>query len=239
MMTKPSKLTFATIVVLAVFLTTIFFAVFAAIIAHADPIGDSQTMSSPFEHETSELAILEVDRGIRFFLRQSPCWGLAMDGRARREMAEKIAKAAADNGVPPLLLTLMAKRESSFSPEAIGFSRGEIGILQVHGLAARGCDLDTVEGQLDCGARWLRRSFNKCGAWDRAIANYASGNCTIPKKGAVARIVLSRFRQWQKARDAVEGCDMGKTDHWICQPQKRTCNEAIGIIARERTGKDG
>lgn len=182
-----------------------------------------------------EQIIIDVDRGIRFVLASCPCWGLAANSVARREMAEKIAFAAERCNVPPLLLTVIAKRESSFDPEAVG-SLGEIGILQVHGLAAKDCDLSTVDGQLACGASWLRKSFDKCGTWDRAIAAYAAGYCTAPKNSRLFKLVFSRFRQWQRAEDAIGSCRDGG-EHWFCKPQQRTCNEAIRVVARARTSK--
>jgi hypothetical protein len=222
----PPLITLALIVIFAVVPALI---VLVATIAGAEPV----------ELEQDDRAVVDVDRAIRFFLHESPCWGLAMDAAGRRAMAEQIAKAAADNDVPPLLVTLMAKRESSFDPSAIGFSRGEIGILQVHGLAARGCELDTVEGQLACGARWMRRAFEVCGSWDRAIVAYASGRCDAPKQSKLFKNSFSRFRQWHKARAAVDSCGSGDNEHWICEPQQITCVEAIGVINRARASKNG
>lgn len=179
-------------------------------------------------------SVLDVDRGIRFILQASPCWGLAANGSGRSEMAEMIAEAADAAGVPPLLLTVLAKRESSFSVDAVG-SRGEIGLLQVHGLAAKGCDLETPEGQLACGARWLRRSFDMCGGtWERAITAYAAGYCTAPKDSKLASLVSSRLRQWQRAQAAIDSCHDENSRHWVCKPPRGTCIEAVRIIARER-----
>jgi len=223
----PPLVTLALIVIFAIVPVLI---VLVSIVAGAEPVELEQP---------DDRAVVDVDRAIRFFLHESPCWGLAMDAAGRRAMAEQIAKAAADNDVPALLLTLIAKRESSFDPSAIGSSHGEIGILQVHGLAARGCELDTVEGQLDCGAKWMRRAFEVCGSWDKAIIAYASGRCDASKDSKLFKNSFSRFRQWHKARAAVDSCGSGDNEHWICQPQQSTCVEAIGIINRARARSRG
>ena len=185
------------------------------------------------EAEAEDRAVLDVDRGIRYVLQASPCWGIAANAETRRDMAEMIAEASEAAQVPPLLLTVLAKRESSFSKDAIG-SRGEVGILQVHGLAARGCDLSTAEGQLACGAKWLRKAFDKCGTWERAITAYAAGYCIAPKGSKLATLVLSRFKQWQRAQAIIDSCHDVNSRHWVCKPRPWTCNEAIRVIARER-----
>ncbi len=185
------------------------------------------------EGEDEDQAVLDVDRGIRYVLQASPCWGIAANAETRRDMAEMIAEASEAAQVPPLLLTVLAKRESSFSKDAVG-SRGEVGILQVHGLAARGCDLSTAEGQLACGAKWLRKAFDMCGTWERAITAYAAGYCTAPRKSKLATLVLSRFRQWQRAQAIIDSCHDINSRHWVCKPRPWTCNEAIRVIARER-----
>jgi hypothetical protein len=194
---------------------------------------------NPYPDLDVDQMTIDVDKGIRFVLEASPCWGLAANDLERLIMAKMIADASRAHDVPPLLLTVMAKRESSFATDAIGESRGEVGLLQVHGLAARGCDLSTGEGQLACGARWLRLAYDKCGTWESAITAYAAGYCHAPKDSSLAKLVLSRYRQWQRTLAVIEGCNSGHTDHWVCQRRRETCVDAIRVIARARTGKNG
>jgi hypothetical protein len=194
---------------------------------------------NPYREPDVDQMTIDVDKGIRFVLEASPCWGLAANDEARRAMAKMIADASRAHEVPPLLLTVMAKRESSFATDAIGQSRGEVGLLQVHGLAARGCDLSTAEGQLACGARWLRLAYDKCGTWESAITAYAAGYCHAQKDTRLDKLVLSRYRQWQRTLAVIEGCNSGHTDHWVCQRRRETCVDAIRVIARARTGKNG
>jgi hypothetical protein len=203
--------------------------------AMGHPLGE---IANPYREPDVDQMTIDVDKGIRFVLEASPCWGIAADDEARRGMAELIADAARAHDVPPLLLTVMAKRESSFATDAVG-SLGERGVLQVHGLAARGCDLSTASGQLACGARWLRLAYDKCGTWESAITAYAAGYCHAPKDSSLAKLVLSRYRQWQRTLAVIEGCNSGHTDHWVCQRRRETCVDAIRVIARARTGKNG
>lgn len=247
-------MTFVTLVIAFAFAATLMLVTVFSITAHAEPTtghpleGPVETRSkasvdpNPYRESNAshvDQMVLDVDRGIRFVLEASPCWGIAANDAERRDMAKMIADAARAHDVPPLLLTVMAKRESSFATDAIGESRGEIGLLQVHGLAARGCDLSTGEGQLACGARWLRLAFEKCGTWEGAITAYAAGYCHAPKDSRLAKLVLSRYRQWQNTLAVVEGCNSGHVDHWVCQRRQGTCVDAIRVIARARTGKNG
>lgn len=122
--------------------------------------------------------------------------------------------AALDNGLDPALFIAMAYKESSFEPEARG-KIGEIGLVQVHGKAARGCELETPEGQALCGARWLVRVTEDCGgrivndnarcfltgsvgACSGGLSAYASGSCRASE--TVAKIVRNRLKLAEKLR---------------------------------------
>ena len=83
---------------------------------------------------------------------------------------EQIAQAAIDaglaNNVDPLLVLAVAWRESRLLAEVSTLSkrgqRGELGLLQLTGAAKRGCNLNTIAGQFDCGAKWLRAKIDEC-----------------------------------------------------------------------------
>lgn len=196
----------------------------------------SATMDRVYE---LEMDAQRVDRGIRFLLRRSPCWGIAADSKERREMAEQIVKAAAAFDVPPLLLAVTVKRESSFQSDAIGVSNGEIGLSQVHGLAARRCDLSTVAGQLECGARWLRKAHDKCGDWTGGVMAYMSGRCKAKRGGRLHKAVQSRVDAWRKVEAATASCagpdafdERVNRYHWLCKPPINTCVARVREIER-------
>lgn len=118
----------------------------------------------------------------------------------RYELAEQIGTAAASTKVPPGLLTVLAYKESSFLPKAEG-GQGEKGLLQVipGGSADQDCDLDTAEGQLDCGSRWLRVCYKKCKNWYGALMAYKTGHCET-KSIDVQKKILHRLNVWNKYR---------------------------------------
>jgi hypothetical protein len=149
-----------------------------------------------------DLTVEQIDRAIVRLMRRAPGRKIMRDAAHRREMAELIAQAADAANVPRGLLTVIAYRESSFNMEAIG-AIGEVGLVQVHGIAARGCDLSTAFGQLSCGSAWLRRGFELCGgeSWDRALTAYATGKCKAPND-RTRWLVASRMRQWARIRAA-------------------------------------
>lgn len=123
--------------------------------------------------------------------------------------------AAVDNNIDPALFIAMAYKESSFDTSARG-RLGELGLVQVHGKAKRGCDLGTAEGQAACGARWLARVVRECGgslvldaekcratgsrgACSGGLAGYASGSCAA-RTTRTAQIIRGRLRLAEKIR---------------------------------------
>ena len=64
------------------------------------------------------------------------------------------------HGVDPLLVAIMISFESSWRPESVG-ARGERGLLQVWGLAAKDYDTKTTDGALEAGVVWLKNCIDK------------------------------------------------------------------------------
>jgi hypothetical protein len=118
----------------------------------------------------------------------------------RAELAGWIAEASGRHGIPGLLVTAIVYRESSFRPGAVGSARGEVGLMQVHGAAARGCELDTGRGQIDCGTKWLAACKQKCGSVERSLTAYAIGKCETDSK-RVKGIVNSRIKLWERLKN--------------------------------------
>ena len=115
----------------------------------------------------------------------------------------EIARACVDveqrYGVPCLLLISMMHHESRFDHTARG-ARGEVGLLQVHGVAAHGCTLDTIAGQVDCGAVWLLRAYDHCHEdWFGALVAYASANlCRTTANSKLDYRISARWHLWRK-----------------------------------------
>jgi hypothetical protein len=104
-------------------------------------------------------------------------------------------------GVPCLLLIAMMHHESRFDREARG-SVGEVGLLQVHGVAAHGCELGTIAGQIDCGATWLMRAYGLCHEdWFGALTAYSKSNTCKPIANSKLDYRISaRWHLWQRLK---------------------------------------
>jgi hypothetical protein len=144
------------------------------------------------------------------------------DPEYRTEIAASIMEAESAYGTPASLLTAIAYHESSFDSSAVG-KLGEIGLTQVHGLAASGCELESVRGQIMCGARWLAHWKSVCGgdAWYRPLVGYASGSCDTSSsqlRGKIMlRINMANRMDMQNARSQVATrrmLHMSRSDHY-------------------------
>lgn len=149
-------------------------------------------------------------------------WLLERDGTPKKDprwndayrIEKALVGAAMDHNIDPALMVAMGYKESSFELDAKG-RIGEIGLVQVHGKAARNCDLETPEGQAECGAKWLSRVTEECGGriannpvkcistgdkrhCSGGLAAYASGNCVATER--VGWIVRGRLKLAEKIR---------------------------------------
>ena len=149
------------------------------------------------EAQTTELQAADAITGL--LERPSPLL------RERSGEIVEIARACVDveerYGVPCLLLVSMMHHESRFDSTARG-AVGEVGLLQVHGVAAHGCDLDTIAGQVDCGAVWLMRAYDHCHEdWFGALTAYAAANkCTPSPNSKLDFRISARWHLWQRLR---------------------------------------
>lgn len=121
-----------------------------------------------------------------------------------RDLADHISEAAIKHQIPPLFFCALVYRESSFHTTARG-DLGEIGLVQIHGRAADGCDLTTAEGQLDCGASWLARCVERCGSLAGGFSLYASGRTCRPDTDHLRRVVADRMHLWQRLERITDG----------------------------------
>lgn len=142
---------------------------------------------------------VKVQKAIESLLSKAPGRALTRDKQRQAQLANDIVEASGEYDVPSLLLTMIVFRESSFKTNVTG-KIGEYGLVQVHGLAAKNCDLSTQVGQLRCGARWLKKSYNMCGTWKKALIAYATGKCKSGSK-RVAVLIKSRMELWKKLEE--------------------------------------
>jgi hypothetical protein len=123
------------------------------------------------------------------------------DSAWRANLAHYIVEAAEAYELDPFFLTTMVFYESAFRPSARG-DLGEVGLGQLHGVAKKGCDLSTPEGQLRCTARWLAYSRQLCdGSLEQTIARYATGDICTPEKGSRLQYVVGiRMRMYTRLK---------------------------------------
>jgi len=146
-----------------------------------------------------------VDFAIKYYMKATPGQPLMRNPVLRENLAQEITTAARTQEVviPVALLTTIVYDESTFDVTAKG-KLGEIGLTQVHGEAAKNCDLKDAKGQLDCGARWLALKFQECGTWKGALTAYASGKGCISKSDRTKTLVDYRLRQWAKLEKEIQ-----------------------------------
>lgn len=130
-------------------------------------------------------------------------------------LSEIIARQGRNFNIPPLLLAVVLRYESSYLVKpglGVKGKAGEVGLGQLLGLARTtaghaGCDLLTVEGQVCGAAAFLRRCLDEC---DRdelaALRAYQGGNCSAHTAGAFLRYRSYLIAQGlvSEARDVYE-----------------------------------
>ena len=97
----------------------------------------------------------------------------------RAELAAAIDAAALETELDAALILSIAYHESALRADARG-RIGEIGLMQIHGVAAAGADLSTPRGQILAGTRWLRACVDRCRSIEGGIARYATGTTCDP-----------------------------------------------------------
>lgn len=149
--------------------------------------------SGPAEQTRSDLSE-KIQNAMVYLVRAVPRHPIIRDRFWREKLAGIIIDAGDAYGEDPYLLTVMFYCESTFRTSAIGPSRGEVGLGQVHGMAARGCDLSHPRGQAMCSARWLARARALCdGSDEQTLTAYAVGRCRS-RSDRVEYIVNRRIR---------------------------------------------
>lgn len=104
-----------------------------------------------------------------------------------RGQYETMARAAArKHGVPEDLFLRLVQQESRWNPKAVSH-KGAIGLAQLMPATAEslGVDPENPAANLDGGARYLRRQFDRFGNWRLALAAYNAGPEAVQKHGGV------------------------------------------------------
>jgi hypothetical protein len=156
-------------------------------VAAGEPGGSSEVVT-PAAHQASDevdhVAVLESYL-VHFFEHTN---GRLLK-RAKGFVPQVIA-AATQEGLDPLLLAVVISCESTWRPASVG-KVGEVGLMQVHGEAALGFDVETIDGNLAAGAHWLASRIAKYGTVERGMTHYM-GASPRAIKAATWRVKLYR-----------------------------------------------
>ncbi|MRH20230.1 lytic transglycosylase domain-containing protein [Rhodovulum strictum] len=107
-------------------------------------------------------------------------------GKYRGEYLEHARAAARRHGVPEDLFLRLVQQESGWNPGAVSH-KGAIGLAQLMPETARllGVDPRDPHQNLDGGARYLRRQYEKFQSWRLALAAYNAGPGAVERHGGV------------------------------------------------------
>ena len=103
--------------------------------------------------------------------------------RQAKTYIPQVVAAARAEGLDPLLVAVVIFCESTWKPKSVG-EAGEVGLMQVHGEAARGFDVGTIDGNLAAGCRWLASRIDKHGSLERGMVAYMGDGPRARKMGA-------------------------------------------------------
>jgi soluble lytic murein transglycosylase-like protein len=101
---------------------------------------------------------------------------LRFTGSYRGKYLETAKEAARKHGIPENLFLRLIQQESGWNPGAVS-PKGATGLAQLMPGTARmlGVDINDPEENLNGGARYLRRMYDKFGTWKLALAAYNAG----------------------------------------------------------------
>jgi len=140
--------------------------------------------------------LVEVDQYIQNFMSGVPVYRY----RNARAFIPYVVAYAEENDLDPLLLAVTISLESSWLPDVVG-QMGERGLTQVHGVAARGFDLDAADQQIAAGATWLAKCIHKCdGDVLGGLSMYQAGTSCRPHRGS-----RKRYKKYLEACKEIRG----------------------------------
>lgn len=110
----------------------------------------------------------------------------AYDGKYRGEYLDHARDAARRHGIPEDLFLRLVQQESAWNPGAVSH-KGAIGLAQLMPETARrlGVNPRDPRQNLEGGARYLRRQYDRFRSWRLALAAYNAGPGAVEKHGGV------------------------------------------------------
>ncbi|TNC51118.1 lytic transglycosylase domain-containing protein [Rubellimicrobium rubrum] len=111
---------------------------------------------------------------------------VAYAGRYSGPLLELARAAARRHAVPEDLFLRLVQQESGWNAGAVSH-KGAIGLAQLMPDTARLLGVDPMDPQqnLEGGARYLRRQFDRFGTWDLALAAYNAGPGAVIQHGGI------------------------------------------------------
>lgn len=111
---------------------------------------------------------------------------LPYTGRYRGTYLPLARDAARRHGVPEDLFLRLVQQESGWNPRAVSH-KGAVGLAQLMPATARGLGVDATDPRqnLDGGARYLRRQYERFRSWRLALAAYNAGPEAVERHGGV------------------------------------------------------
>lgn len=111
---------------------------------------------------------------------------VAYTGPASSEWLETARAAARRHGVPEDLFLRLVRQESGWHSLAVS-PKGAIGLAQLMPDTARHLGVDPTDPQqnLEGGARYLKRQYDRFGSWPLALAAYNAGPEAVQRYGGI------------------------------------------------------
>jgi len=104
-----------------------------------------------------------------------------------KTIREKIVMYAKKYGIPERLFLELVRAESNFNPKAVS-PKGAMGLCQLMPQTAKMLgvkDPFNVDENLNAGAYYLKKLYNKYGDWKLALAAYNAGEGSVNKYGTI------------------------------------------------------
>lgn len=108
------------------------------------------------------------------------------NGKYRGEFLSMAKQAAAKYGIPENIFLRLVQQESAWNPRAKSH-KGALGLAQLMPATARALGVDPMDPRqnLEGGARYLKRQYDKFRSWRLALAAYNAGPGAVEKYNGI------------------------------------------------------